>query len=87
MALFAISDLHLSFGTDKPMDVFGKRWENYEEKLKTNWNNLVSEEDMVIVNGDNSWATYLEDTFEDFNLINSLNCTKLISKGNNDYWW
>lgn len=87
MALFSISDLHLSFGTDKPMDVFGKKWENYEEKLKHNWNNLVSKDDVVIVNGDNSWATYLEDTFEDFDFINKLNGTKLISKGNHDYWW
>lgn len=87
MALFSISDLHLSFGTDKPMDVFGKRWQNYEEKLKTNWNNTVTEADVVIVNGDNSWATYLEDTFEDFSFINSLNGTKIILKGNHDYWW
>ena len=50
MALFSISDLHLSFGTDKPMDVFGKKWENYEEKLKTNWNNTVDKDDVVIVN-------------------------------------
>ena len=87
MALFSISDLHLSFGTDKPMDVFGKKWENYEEKLKFNWNSIVTEDDVVIVNGDNSWATYLEDTFKDFSFINSLNGTKLISKGNHDYWW
>ncbi len=87
MALFSISDLHLSFGTDKPMDVFGKKWQNYEEKLKANWNNAVSDEDVVIVNGDNSWATYLGDTFEDFSFINSLNGTKLVSKGNHDYWW
>ena len=31
MAIFAISDLHLSFGVDKPMNVFGKIWDNYEE--------------------------------------------------------
>ncbi len=87
MALFSISDLHLSFGADKPMDVFGKKWENYEEKLKNNWNNLVSKDDVVIVNGDNSWSTYLEDTFEDFDFINKLNGTKIILKGNHDYWW
>ncbi len=28
MKLFTISDLHLSFGTDKPMNIF-KGWENY----------------------------------------------------------
>lgn len=87
MALFAISDLHLSFGTDKPMDIFGSRWENYEKKLQENWNKDISPDDVVIVNGDNSWAMYLEDTYEDFKFINSLNGTKLLLKGNHDYWW
>ena len=31
MALYAIADLHLSLGTDKPMDVF-RGWENYVER-------------------------------------------------------
>lgn len=87
MALFSISDLHLSFGTDKPMDIFGERWKNYEDKLQKYWNDVVSDEDTVIVNGDNSWATYLEDTYEDFNFINRLKGRKIILKGNHDYWW
>ena len=62
MALFSISDLHLSFGTDKPMDVFGERRKNYEQRLMENWNSAVSADDVVIVNGDNSWAMYLEET-------------------------
>ena len=33
MAIFAISDLHLSLGGDKPMSVFGSRWENYTDKM------------------------------------------------------
>ena len=32
MKIYAISDLHLSFGTDKPMNVFGDKWNNYENK-------------------------------------------------------
>lgn len=87
MALFAISDLHLSLGSDKPMDVFGDKWKNYEKKLEENWNRDVCADDVVIVNGDNSWAMYLEDTYKDFSFINSLNGTKLILKGNHDYWW
>ncbi len=87
MALFSISDLHLSFATDKPMDVFGAKWKDYEKRLQENWNSCVSKDDVVIVNGDNSWAMYLEDTYEDFKFINSLNGTKLILKGNHDYWW
>ena len=35
MALYAIADLHLSLGTDKPMDVF-RGWENYVERLEKN---------------------------------------------------
>ena len=87
MAIFAISDLHLSLGTDKPMSIFGGNWDNYEEKLIKNWNEKVSDNDIVIVNGDISWATYLENAVEDFSFINNLNGTKIISKGNHDYWW
>ena len=43
MALYAIADLHLSLGTDKPMDVF-RGWENYVERLEKNWRALVTEE-------------------------------------------
>lgn len=87
MALFAISDLHLSLGTDKPMDIFGDNWENYENKLKENWERIVKNDDIVILNGDNSWATYIQHAFSDFAFINSLPGCKIISKGNHDYWW
>ena len=87
MSLFAISDLHLSLGTDKPMDVFGEKWENYEEKLKENWIKNVKSGDTVIIGGDTSWATYLKDLYPDFNFINSLPGKKILVKGNHDYWW
>lgn len=85
--IFAISDLHLSFGVNKPMHVFGARWENYEARLRENWQSIVSSEDIVLMPGDTSWATYLKDGTEDFSFIHSLNGIKLISKGNHDYWW
>ncbi len=87
MALYAISDLHLALSTDKPMDVFGARWHNYMDRIKENWQAVVSEEDTVVVPGDISWATYLENAVEDFKLIDSLPGKKIISKGNHDYWW
>ena len=87
MALYAISDLHLSFGTDKPMNIFGAKWENYTEKLKINWQSKVKTDDVVIIPGDISWAMYIEDAYADFEFINSLNGTKIIMKGNHDYWW
>ena len=34
MAIYGLADLHLSFNTDKPMDIFGSNWENHTEKIK-----------------------------------------------------
>lgn len=87
MAIFALSDLHLPLGINKPMDVFGVRWDNYVEKIEYEWKRTVGEEDYVIVNGDFSWATYLSESLADFQFIESLPGKKLLSKGNHDYWW
>ncbi len=87
MSIYVIGDLHLSFSVDKPMDVFGYNWENHTEKIKNNWIEKVKETDTVILPGDFSWATYLEDTYKDFEFLNSLPGKKIMSKGNHDYWW
>lgn len=87
MAIFTIADLHLALGIDKPMDIFGGRWSNYMEKLKNNWISAVKEEDSVIIPGDISWATYIDNAYEDFKYIDALPGKKIISKGNHDYWW
>lgn len=87
MAVFAVSDLHLALSVDKPMDVFGARWANYMDRLEENWRSTVGEDDHVIVPGDISWATYLEQAYEDFRFIDRLPGKKIISKGNHDYWW
>ncbi len=86
MALFAISDLHLSLGGSKPMDIF-QGWDNHTERLLHNWNKLVSNEDTVIVPGDISWGIDFKEAFEDFKFINNLNGKKILLKGNHDYWW
>ncbi len=86
MALFAIADLHLSLGDDKPMDIF-KGWENYTEKLKKNWEAIVSPDDTVVIAGDISWAMKLSNSIKDFEFINKLPGRKIILKGNHDYWW
>lgn len=87
MAIYAISDLHLALSIDKPMDVFGGRWENYMARLQENWCAVVGDDDYVLVPGDISWATYLEQAYEDFSFINALPGKKILSKGNHDYWW
>ena len=85
MAIYVIGDLHLSFSTNKPMDIFG--WGNHSEKIKKNWLEKVKNEDTVILPGDFSWATYLQDTYKDFEYLNNLPGKKILSKGNHDYWW
>lgn len=87
MALYAISDLHLAFNDDKPMDIFGDRWLNHDDKIKRNWTNIVSEEDMVLIAGDISWAMTAENSKADLEWIDSLPGKKIISKGNHDFWW
>lgn len=87
MALYAISDLHLSFGVNKPMDIFGNVWENYEETVKKNWLDTVKEEDTVIIPGDISWAMTLKESIKDFEFLNSLPGKKIIIRGNHDYYF
>lgn len=87
MAIYTIGDLHLSFNENKPMSVFGENWEGYEEKVKENWIDLVTENDLVVLPGDFSWSMYLKDTYKDFAYLNALPGKKLLLKGNHDYWW
>jgi len=87
MAIYTIADLHLSFGKNKPMDIFGENWEGHSEKIKNNWIAKVKPEDTVVLPGDFSWAMHLQDTYQDFSYLNLLPGKKLLLKGNHDYWW
>ncbi len=89
MSLYVLADLHLSLSEkiNKPMEVFGKNWENHIERIKKYWSAVVCEEDTVVVPGDISWAMRIEDALEDLKFIDSLPGTKIISKGNHDFWW
>jgi len=87
MSVYAISDLHLSFSADKKMDVFGDVWEGYVDKIKAGWLEAVSPSDSVILPGDTSWATYIDEAAADFDFIEALPGTKYLLKGNHDYWW
>ena len=86
MSIFAIGDLHLSFSTEKPMDIFGYGWANHIERLTEGFA-LVSDEDIVVLAGDSSWGISLNESLSDFKFIDKLPGKKLLLKGNHDYWW
>ncbi len=86
MALYAIGDLHLCLGADKPMDIFGGAWVGYMDKLREGLS-VISPEDTTVLLGDLSWALDLEHAKEDFAFINAIPGRKIILKGNHDYWW
>lgn len=89
MKIFAIGDLHLSFHetVDKSMEAFGEGWEDYENRLRTNWLQSVLEEDLVILPGDLSWGLKLEEAMPDLDWIHELPGRKVAVKGNHDLWW
>lgn len=86
MKIFAISDLHIST-FDKPMDIFGDNWSNHFEKIKTDWLEKVSQDDLVLIAGDVSWAKDLDEAKSDYALFLDLPGKKIICKGNHEYYW
>ncbi len=87
MSVFAIADLHLSHGREKPMDVFGPGWSGHVDRIKANWDRQVTGEDLVIIAGDISWAMRLTGARPDLEWIAARKGTKLLVRGNHDYWW
>lgn len=86
MALYAIADLHLSSG-DKPMDVFGSHWENHFSRICEAWRERITQDDVVLLPGDLSWAMYLEEAQAHIAQVAVLPGRKVLLRGNHDYWW
>lgn len=87
MRLFAIGDLHLPGGDEKPMEVFGDHWEGHFARISQDWREHVNEEDVVLIPGDTSWAMQLPSAIPDLQAIGALPGRKILIKGNHDYWW
>lgn len=87
MKIFAISDLHISTNTNKPMEIFGGNWIGYMEKIKADWQEKVTDDDLVLIGGDLSWAMDIEDAQKDLQTLADLKGKKILIKGNHDYWW
>lgn len=87
MALYAMGDFHLSFGTDKPMDVFGSEWKNHEKKIKKYCERKIRPEDTLVITGDHSWGRNMEECAPDLAFIESLPGRKILLRGNHDMFW
>jgi uncharacterized protein len=88
MAVWAIADLHLAISIpDKNMDIFGPKWFKYMDRIKEHWEDSIGDDDLVLLAGDITWAKYLEDALIDLGWIDNLPGTKVMIKGNHDYWW
>ncbi|MBQ7797987.1 MAG: metallophosphoesterase, partial [Clostridia bacterium] len=87
MKVYSISDLHLDINNTKPMSVFGPVWHNYIEEIVADWNEKVSDNDVVVLAGDFSWAMKLQEVVADLKWLDSLKGTKILIRGNHDYWW
>jgi predicted phosphohydrolase len=87
MPIYAISDLHLSLGKPKPMDVFGEIWREHDKRIAENWDTMVGEDDTVLICGDTSWAIKLTDALPDLEWVRQRPGKKIMIRGNHDYWW
>lgn len=86
MKVYAISDLHLSINNPKPMNIFGEVWDNYLEDIEKSLAD-VTDDDLVLLAGDLSWAMKLEKAVPDLEYISRFRGKKIITRGNHDYWW
>ena len=88
MSIFALADLHLAVAhPEKDMKVFGPNWEGYMEKMAANWRKAVSDDDLVLLPGDISWAMRPQEARTDLEWIDALPGTKIMIRGNHDLWW
>lgn len=85
--IYGLGDLHLDYSKEKPMDIFGEKWLNHEEKIFNNWEKIILDDDLILLPGDISWALKLEEAYYDLKRIDDLPGYKIITKGNHDYWW
>lgn len=87
MRVFAIGDMHLEGGTGKTMDRFGENWRNHDRKIFQSWEQIGRDDDLLLIVGDTSWAMRFDEAMPDLERIAGMKGTKILLKGNHDYWW
>lgn len=82
-----IADLHLAKGVpQKTMEIFGDAWLGYMDRIHDAWSRNVSEKDIVLIPGDISWASDLQEFKTDLSFLADLPGKKVFIRGNHDYW-
>jgi hypothetical protein len=69
------------------MEVFGPAWTDHSERIFAACREVLTDDDLLVVTGDISWATKLDDARLDLDDIGALPGRKLLLRGNHDYWW
>ena len=87
MNIYTIGDLHLSAASNKPMEIFGDRWTDHDKKIAEAWRKTVQPEDIVVIPGDISWAIDFDEVLPDLQWLQELPGSKILLKGNHEYWW
>jgi len=87
MSIYCIADFHLSNQVDKPMHKFGERWIDHDLKIKSNLEQVLTEEDTLLIPGDISWAINFAEVKKDMIFISEIPGRKILLRGNHDYWW
>jgi predicted phosphohydrolase len=85
--IWAIADVHLSFARPKPMEIFGDIWRDHPAKIERACQAVIAPDDLLLIPGDISWAVKRQDAERDLAWLARLPGTKVLIKGNHDYWW
>lgn len=87
MNVWAISDLHLSFGKPERRDRFAGRWRDHAARIEHGWREVVRPGDVVLLPGDLSMARNHREVQPDLEWLGALPGTKVLAPGNHDRWW
>jgi predicted phosphohydrolase len=87
MAIWAISDLHLSHARPDRRERYAGRWRDHAAKIERAWREAVAPGDLVLLPGDLSMARSHRDVQPDLAWLDRLPGTKALAPGNHDAWW
>jgi predicted phosphohydrolase len=85
--IFAVGDLHMPSRLEKHMDIFGDAWIDHVARVGAAWDERVADRDVVLVPGDISWGMRLDQVQHELDWIGERPGTKVLIRGNHDYWW